>query len=98
VQSAPSGACGDDLSGQRGSPIASARRASFSLSTFRVTPAAIAASSSLSRLPGPAKLTSAGSMPASVTSVNSPPEAMSNPSASPVMCSSTGRKEFALTA
>ena len=60
--------------------------------------ASIAAFSSASRLPGPAKLTRSGSIPAARTISSSPPDAMSNPSTSPVMCSITGAKGLAFTA
>ncbi len=73
----------------RFSAIASARRASPSDSRFNVTPASIAAASSSSRLPGPAKLTCAASIPASSARAISPPEATSKPSTNHAMRSSS---------
>jgi hypothetical protein len=48
-----------------------------------VTPAHDRGFKFASRLPGPAKLTRAGSMPALRTIASSPPEAMSKPSTNP---------------
>ena len=79
-------------------PMASARRPSPSLSQLSVTPAPIAASSSSSRLPGPAKLIRAGSIPTATHSASSPEEAMSNPSTSGAMWPITARCGLALTA
>jgi hypothetical protein len=60
-------------------------------STLTSTPAATAWRSSPSRLPGPAKLTSAGSAPASSATFSSPADATSMPSTSPAMnCTSAG--------
>ena len=54
-------------------------------STFTSTPLATAWRSSGSRLPGPAKLISAGSAPASKATFNSPAEATSIPSTKPAI-------------
>ena len=62
------------------SPARSARSSSPADSRFNVIPAATAACSSLSPLPGPAKLISAGAVPLSRATRISPSEATSSPS------------------
>ncbi len=79
------------------SPIANARCASLIDSRLTVAPARIAASSSKSRLPGPAKLTRSGGITASALA-SSPAEATSIPSISGKIALSSAGSGLALIA
>ena len=84
----------------RGRPRCASSRASSpgdSTVTARI-PAATAARSSSSRLPGPVITIRSGSIPARRTVASSPPEATSAPSPSRPRCSTTASAGLALTA